>query len=47
MTPEYTARDARRDAWLADLDRLLLVLWNAAKDADPTIRAHPVGRRRP
>lgn len=34
MTPEYTARDARRDAWVKDLRKLMAVLWEAACDAD-------------
>jgi hypothetical protein len=46
MTPEYTVADARRDAQLLALRRLCAVLWDAACDADPTIRSHPVGAKK-
>jgi hypothetical protein len=46
MTPEYTAEQARRDAQILALRRLCAVLWDAACDADPTIRSHRVGWRR-
>ena len=37
MTPEYTAKQAREDAWVKDLRRLLALLWEAACDADPVL----------